>query len=81
MKTTLNYKLSIMKNRDKILFWVTFAMGIVVFGLVAYLYATGTKNLIALGGGCLLAVFLLFYKPSWTKGIKDALVGLFTRKK
>jgi hypothetical protein len=69
-----------MKN-EKLTFWITFAMGIIVFGMVAWLYFHGEKNFFALGGGCLLSLVLIFYKPSWTTGIKNAIVGIISKKK
>lgn len=68
-------------NKDKLTFWTTFVMGIIVFAMVCWLYFNGEKNFFALGGGCLLALVLIFYKRSWTVGIKNAILGKFNQKK
>lgn len=70
-----------MNKSDKIKFWITTAMGLVVFGIVAYMYLNGEKNLFALGGGCGISLVLIWYKSSWTTGIKNALMGRFSKNK
>lgn len=70
-----------MNKKEKIAFWITLVMGVAVFAMVCVMYAKGEKNFWALSGGSLLSLLLIFYRPSWTKGIKDALLGFFTKGK